>query len=288
MNFWRFLLKMDRRIIFVLVGLAVATPLVVPLNLPVRVTEPVRRLYRAINEIPSNSKPVIISVDYDPSTVPELRPMTLAVLRHCFRRKIPVIVITMLPAGAGLARDAMETVASEFPGSSYGKDFVYMGYKPGASLVMLGIGQDFQGTYPADGFGKPSAELDILKGLHNYDDIAMVLDFTGSSIYESWIMFAYQKYGCKVGAGVTAVMASDAYPYLNTGQLVGLLGGLSGAAEYEQLINWPGNATIGMDAQSVVHILIIVLILLGNIAYFVTRKKHGAAQVAGQGQKGSS
>jgi len=288
MSFWRFLLRMDRRIVFVLVALAVITPLLLPLNLPVTVTAPVRNLYRAIDQIPSKGKPVIISVDYDPSTVPELRPMTLAVLRHCFRKRIPVIVITMLPAGAGLARDAVETVAREFHGSSYGRDYVYMGYKPGASLVMLGIGEDFQGTYPEDGFGKPSAKLEILKRVHNYDDIAMVVDFTGASIYESWIMFAYQKYGCKIGAGVTAVMASDAYPYLNTGQLVGLLGGLSGAAEYEKLIDWPGNATIGMDAQSVVHILIIVLILLGNIAYFLTRRKPEAGQMVGQGQEGSS
>ena len=79
-------------------------------------------------------------------------------------------------------------------------------------------------------------------------------------------------------------MASDAYPYLNAGQLEGLLGGLSGAAEYEKLIGVPGTATIGMDAQSIAHILIILLIALGNIAYFATR---GDGQTAAR-QQGAS
>ncbi len=286
MSFLRFLLRMDRRLVFVLVALAVVTPLIMPLNLPIEVTQPVRQLHTAIDRLAARSRPVIVSVDYDPSTVPELMPMTLAVLRHCFSKEIPVIVTTMLPAGAGLARDAMETVGREYPNLSYGTDYVYMGYKPGYMLVMLGIGEDFHQTYPSDGFGTPSSELPILKNVKNYDDIAMVVDFTGTQAYEIWIMFAHQKYGCKVGAGVTAVMASDAYPYLNAGQLEGLLGGLSGAAEYEKLIDKPGDATVGMDAQSVVHILVIILIILGNVAYFATRREGHTTQTAARQRGG--
>ena len=288
MKFLFFLLQMDRRIVFVLVALAVVAPLIMPLNLPIVVGDKVRRLYDAIDQLPPRSRPVLVSVDYDPSTVPELQPMTLAVLRHCFSKEIPVIVTTMFPTGAGLARDAMETVAKEYPNLSYGTDYAYMGYKPGYSLVILGIGENFQATYPSDGYGTPSSKLPILKNVKNYDDIAIMVDFTASAAYEVWIMFAHQKYGCKVGAGVTAVMASDAYPYLNSGQLEGLLGGLSGAAEYEKLIGAPGTATIGMDAQSIAHILIIVLIILGNVAYFATRRHREPAQTATPQQGGSA
>ena len=101
----------------------------------------------------------------------------------------------------------------------------------------------------------------------------MVIDITGSALFEYWIMFAYQKHGCKVGAGVTAVTATDAYPFLQAGQLVGLPGGLSGAAEYEELVGKPDAARAGMDAQSIVHVLILLLILLGNITYFALRRK---------------
>jgi len=40
-----------------------------------------------------------------------------------------------------------------------------------------------------------------------------------------------------VAVGVTAVMAADLYPYLQSGQLVGMLAGLKGAAEYEKLVD---------------------------------------------------
>ena len=98
-------------------------------------------------------------------------------------------------------------------------------------------------------------------------------------------------------------MAADEYPYLQTGQLTGMLAGLKGAAEYEKLVevfalkkrefsrellkdpeydNAITNpdipykfkqARIGMNAQSVAHIMIIVFILIGNIGYFITKYK---------------
>jgi hypothetical protein len=75
-----------------------------------------------------------------------------------------------------------------------------------------------------------------------------------------------------MGAGVTAVMAPRCYTFLQTKQLVGLLAGMRGAAEYERLSENYGLATIGMDSQSVIHLLIVFFIIVGNISYFVTRK----------------
>jgi len=72
---------------------------------------------------------------------------------------------------------------------------------------------------------------------------------------------------------VTAVMGPENYPYLNSGQLKGLVAGLKGAAEYETLLGKPAIATRGMPAQSAVHILIIVLIVIGNILYLVEKRK---------------
>jgi hypothetical protein len=47
--------------------------------------------------------------------------------------------------------------------------------------------------------------------------------------------------------------------------------GLVGAAEYERLRGEAGPALAGMDSQSVVHIAIVLLILVGNVAYFSGR-----------------
>jgi len=39
------------------------------------------------------------------------------------------------------------------------------------------------------------------------------------------------------------------------------------------LIGHQGMAARGMDAQSIAHIVVIAFILVGNLAYFGTRKK---------------
>jgi hypothetical protein len=66
-------------------------------------------------------------------------------------------------------------------------------------------------------------------------------------------------------------MATSFYPFLSAGQMVGLLGGLKGAAEYEMLIDKPGMGQRGMDAQSVCHLVIILLVIAGNVGYFMRK-----------------
>jgi hypothetical protein len=63
------------------------------------------------------------------------------------------------------------------------------------------------------------------------------------------------------------------YPYIQSGQLVGLLAGMKGAGEYEQLIEKPGLGLAGMAAQSSVHVAVIVFIILANVFYFIDRRK---------------
>ena len=96
----------------------------------------------------------------------------------------------------------------------------------------------------------------------------------GSPGIDDWIIYGGQKYGFELGAGCTGVMATQYFPYLQAKQINGLMGGLKGAAEYEVLVGRQdkGSAVKRMDPQAVTHIIIIAFIILGNIAYFSTRK----------------
>ena len=64
-----------------------------------------------------------------------------------------------------------------------------------------------------------------------------------------------------------------------TGQFSGMMGGMKGAAEYEELVSREfqsigrKRATEGMGAQSAAHLLIIGFVILGNIAYFASKKR---------------
>lgn len=264
-------LSIDRRWIFLAIGIAVTVPFFLPLGLPIVVTPPVQSLYDAVDGLEPNSAPLLLSIDYAPATLPELEPMLMAILRHCFENDVKVVVMTLHPAGYGLAERALLAAAEEYD-REYGEDFVFLGFQPGVSAVILGMGINIRNVFPADAYGAPLDELPLMRGVRNYDDIPLVISLAGWSAAEAWVYYAYQPYRQRVGAGVTAVMATDFYPYLNAGQLEGLLGGMRGAAEYEELIGRPDQGARGMDSQSVIHLIIIILIAVGNIAYFVSRK----------------
>ena len=71
----------------------------------------------------------------------------------------------------------------------------------------------------------------------------------------------------------TLISAPEYFPYVQSGQLSGLLGGLAGAAEYEEMIDRPGWGVTGMAAQSLAHVTIVLLIVLGNFVYFWNRRQ---------------
>jgi hypothetical protein len=76
-----------------------------------------------------------------------------------------------------------------------------------------------------------------------------------------------------MSTGVTSIQVNEVMPYVNSGQVKGILAGMPGAAEYEALINQPGVGTSGMDAQSIAHLVIVLFIIFGNVAYFLERKR---------------
>lgn len=277
---WEKLLKLDRRWIFLLVSLSVLVPLLRPLGLPMMITEPVYNLYTYIDTLKPKDKAVMLVTDFDPSTMPELLPMAEAIMRHCFAKKIPLILYGgMYPTYVGMAKMALSNVLPDFPDIKYGEDYVFLGYIPGTSLLILSMGESIPKTFGNDYYGNKLDTLPLMQRVKNYENVAIVVDLSGAGTPVLWIIYGYQRYGVRIGCGTTAVSAAQYYPYLHTGQFVGMLGGLKGAAEYETLIERAGipcgrkSASIGMDAQSIVHLMLIFLIILGNVGFLIVRRK---------------
>lgn len=285
MNFWEKVMKLNRRWIFLLIALAVFIPFLKPLRLPLSITKPAKDVFDAVENIPPEGPPLLIATDYAPSTAPELDPMLYALLRHCFVTKRRVMLLALYPQGAGMAQAGLDFILPEFPDVKSGEHYVFLGYQPGVQAVVMSLGEDVRLAFPTDAYGVSLDSLPMMEHVRNYDDIALVVDLAGSSIPITWVIYAVARYGQRLGVGVTAVSAAQYYPYLNSGQFIGMLGGLKGAAEYEKLILQKGYtearqvATIGMDSQSIAHLVILALIIIGNIAFFASKshKKKGTS-----------
>ncbi len=272
MGFIRWLANIDRRIIFVVIAAAVTVPLLVPLRMPVKTTVQAKAIYDAVEALPPGSN-VLVSFDYDPAAAPEVHPMALAFLRHCFEKKHKVIIIALWPQGAQLALSAVAELGGTF-NLKYGEDYVNLGYKAGGPIVINLLGTSFRDVFPRDLTGNATSSLPLMANIRNLNDIALVMDLSaGDPGIPAWVQVANAIYHRRVAGGCTAVSAPQFFPYLQTGQMLGLLGGLKGAAEYETLIHYPGRATRRMDSQSVAHLVIIIFIIFANVAYFVLRKQ---------------
>jgi hypothetical protein len=276
-SFWQSLGRIDRRIIYAVLAIVVILPLIVPLRLMKDVSPRAREVFNGIDNLKDTGKPLMISVDFDPASLPELYPMLISMIRHAFARNIKVLVTGLWAPGTGLAQQALTQAAGEF-NKQDGVDYVFLGYKAGVDAVILGMGENIKAVFPKDANGKSLDSLPMMASIHKLADIGFIVSLSaGTPGYQDWLLYAQSRYHAKMAVGSTAVQAADAYPYLQTGQLTGILAGMKGAAEYEFLVSQHGfsdarmTAAPAMDPQSLAHIAIIILVIIGNIGFFADR-----------------
>ena len=279
MSFAERMLHIDRRLIFLVIGVCTLLPLLYPVGLAIKVSPEVRGVYDYIEALPEGSV-FLLSMDYDPASKPELYPQAVALLRHAFRKNLRVIGMTLWLPGTGLAEQVMTNVAGEM-GKVSGKDYVFLGWSPGSGSLIINMGQDLYKAFPTDYYSQPTRELAVLKDIQTLRDVNYVVSLAaGTSGIETWYVYGKDKYKFELGGGCTGVIAPGLYPLLRSGQINGLIGGMRGAAEYEVLIGQKERAVAGMDAQSATHFAIILLVILCNVFYLLIRTspKQGEAR----------
>ena len=271
MKFWERLASVDRRILYLLLALAVALPLIIKPTTKIRISEPVKSAFQAVNRLPPGSV-VMISIDFDPSSAPEVQPMLIAILRHAFTKDLHVVIIGQLALGLPLAEIALNQVAPEM-NKVYGRDYVNLGYRPGYTAMMVGIGREIRDYFRTDYRGTPIDSFAFMRSVHSYRNISLLVSLAHGAVADAWIQYVGGRYNQAIIVGCTGVNAPNMYQYLHSGQIKGLIGGLQGASEYETLVGKPGSATLGMPAQSWAHGLIILLLVIGNLGYLLSKRK---------------
>ncbi|HEY3396909.1 MAG TPA: hypothetical protein VGM19_04545 [Armatimonadota bacterium] len=264
-------MHIDRRLIYALLFAVVLAPFLLQWKQPPQYINPwTQSLYDYIEKLPPGT-PVLVSFDFDPAVKPELYPMAMAITRHLHRRNARVIGMTMLPSGVLMVDDVLNQTGEE-AGKRRGEDWVNLGYKTGGLAVILGLGENLKRVFPTDAHLASTAPLPVLRGVRNYQDIGLLITISGTGMPGAWIAFAHQRYKVPVAVGTTSVQATDYYVYLRTGQIVGMLNGIAAAAEYEKLIGVPDQAMLGMPGVTACHLLMVLLVIVGNVAYFASRR----------------
>ena len=274
---------LDRRIIFLLVGLSVLIPLLKPewVQLPVRPKIHSQIVFDEIEKLKANDK-VLLSFEYGPSTKPEIHPMSIAILKHMFAKNIKVYATALWPDGNFMSTDAFEEISEEYE-IEYGIDYVNLGFRPGNEAVVKGVASDLRAMYTSDIKGTSIDDIPMMEGIKNINNFDFLFSLSaGYPGSTEWVQYAADPKGIPMSTGCTSIQVTDIIPYVENKQILGILAGMPGAAEYESLvddklqdmgvISSAGKATGMMAAQSIAHVVIVIFIIFGNITYYITRK----------------
>jgi hypothetical protein len=262
--------NIDIRILYVVLILCVLIPLIKPMGLPLTITAMTRGAYDSTAAVPKGAI-VLYGMNVTPQNEAENLPQAIAMLKHDASLGHRLVLATFDPAG-GPYLDRVGKEILEPMGYVYGKDYVSLPYRAGQETAVASLGEDINGLYKNDAFGKPLSGLPIMADVKTIKDVALCQVF-GAGDEGNWFVRQIQaKFGTPMNMGTVAVGISMYGPFYSSKQFKGLLVGQSGAAEYETLIKQPGKGLAAMDAQSIGHMYMIGLIVLGNVIYFLDRR----------------
>jgi len=269
MKFLEKMMQIDRRWIYLAIFLAVIIPAIIPFTVPMSVSPEVKKIYDFVEGLGPNDY-LFVAMDYDPSSLAELNPMAEAILKHAFLNDRKVVIVTLSQFGPGMVEEITTRLAGEY-NRIRGEDYVFLGYRPYPAITIMLMGTDFRVPFPQDYYGVPLDSLPMMRGIKNFNNVKGVIDLTAGNTADMWITYGNARYNFPLAIGITGVMAADYYQYLQSGQIFGIIPGVKGAAEYERLIDKPGQGMQQASYQVVAHSVIILFIILSNVAYFATR-----------------
>lgn len=277
-----------RRLIYLLMILAVAAPVMFGLSqAPSRLVS-AERMYSVVDSVEVQPGEVaLVWLDFGPNTVAENEPQAVVLLEHLFRRRIPVILLSQYQQAEGFLRripqDVAQRLEREMPGQTwrYGEAWVNAGYKPGGAIFIQSLvnAPDITKLLGRDVSGMPISHFPAFASVGGVERVKLVGEITGLvGVFDSIVQF-FQKNGYRptLVHGCTSITIPEAYIFLDSGQLKGLLEGIAGAAWYSEVLkkHFPlsdnSKLLVTNTALSAAHIMIIVLILVGNVAAFVSR-----------------
>lgn len=304
--------SIDRRLIYLVMAVTFLVTLIIGKPVTPLVMPPVQQLYDAIDAAPAgpdDGKLILIGMTFSASTIGESGNQARAIIRHLMLRKKRFAVISIAePQGAVYAQLITTDIAKQY-GYEYGKDWINFGYQVNTLALYKSMPRDIPGMLKVDGTeNKPLTSFPIMEGIKTMKDIAMHVEITASDSVFNWVLYVQPMTSprLKIGYACTGIMASEAYPYLDSGQLVGMAPGLKGAADYETLVDqleeqqitdgarkeserfdpklmqnvpaFPKPARYLMFTQNWAHIIVILFIIIGNVGMFLSRRKPRSAK----------
>lgn len=278
MTIWEKLNNIDKRIIYVLFVVVTVIPTLRPMSLPMNITDYQKTIFDFIEKLQAGDI-VVMSVEYSAGTMGELHPPMVAVTKHLIKKNIKAVIVAPYNVEGVIFAEKLVDLYLQ-AGKKYGEDVVNLGYTAGNEQAITAMAESFAKTFPRDHRGNPIESLPLMQQIKSAKEAKFIIQNSAGGLGPlGWIRQVHIPYKTPVCTIVSQVMMPSALPFYQAGQLVGVGGGLRFSAEYEILLKEPAAGLAGMGAQSFGHLYFLVLLILGNIGYFMMKKtgKEGAS-----------
>lgn len=275
-------MHVDRRIIFLLVALALSVPLIFKFSMTPARMKSADKLYEVVNGLErSEGEVAFLALDFGPNTKAENLYQAEVIIEHLMRRRIPIAFFSLYVLAEPFLNSVPEEIARklmrEQPGQSweYGKDWVNLGYRPGGFLIVQAIpkSDNLVELFKKDARGNNLSDIPAFNKVKTLRQVKLLAEFTGLvGMFDTYVQFFQARdYRPLFGHGCTSITIPEAYIYMDSGQLNGLLEGIAGAAWYSERLtrDFPSrvkdDSTLINTGLGVAHLIVILLVALGNL-----------------------
>jgi len=239
-----------------------------PLYLPMPISPLTTQFVKVINELePGNT--ALFGFEMNINDWNGARDLYKGFLEYLGERHIKLVM-----AGFSLDWPTVVTAIESYVnfgklGYVYGTDYVFLPYAAGEETGIAAVAATIPGTFSTDIKGNPIGSLQIITqhpNLVSYDlVIARWSIGTYADMYiRQWSTVAYQNN--------IPMIVLGSYSYVSYVYGKNIVGCLERGAEFEYLVNKPGEEIISGDAANVGIFISLILVTLANIAAFQKRR----------------
>jgi hypothetical protein len=195
---------------------------------------------------------VLVVFDYDATQAGEMNQIAKVIFGHLLTRGAHIQAASLNPLGPGLAQSIWNGIDPKIQASGA---FSNTGFRPGQSIGVQNL-------------------------LIESGPIALVIDLAGSPDSVRWWaeQITLSRLNVPLVAGVSAAAEPLALPYVQSGQVKGLVTGAAGAMVYARQANVlpaldkdPTQPQIHLESQTLAQWLLAAIIIVGLVTAFISR-----------------
>jgi len=265
-------MALDRRIIYGSAILLMALPYFIPIVLPLTISAPTQDSYNTMEDTDDGAL-VLVTVETDVSSLAEMESGIVAMANYIASRNFRLVIVSSVTdQGPLITQEYIEPVLEEY-GLEYGEDYVHLGFVPGKGVTYAALAEDIRSVVQHDFLGKSIDSIPLMENINRAEDFDLLITIDTSS----GMLYSIQYFGTPYGTPIVGCTGASAlilrYAEYKAGMMQGIIGGLTGFAEFEKLIKRPGMGTAGLSSLTVGHLLVLLLICIGNYEYLRDRSK---------------